>query len=151
MDKSKKIELYQKVLEELKQKLKDPASIDEKMDFIASHLYRSIPYFFWAGFYFPGEDKLTLGPCAGPPACKTISYAGVCGRAVRTKTAVVVENVHNFEGHIACDPRSNSEIVVPLFDKDGNIYAVFDVDSTEFGAFDPVDAEFLEKILKNLK
>ena len=100
----------------------------------------------WVGFYMIIEDELVLGPFQGPIACTRIAKGkGVCGMAWERKTTLVVPNVHEFEGHIACSSLSNSEIVVPVF-TDGEIVAVLDVDSIAFGTFDEVDAFYLKNI-----
>lgn len=102
----------------------------------------------WAGFYLSSGDELILGPFQGKPACTRIKYgSGVCGTAVSRSATMVVDNVHEFEGHIACDSASNSEIVVPLY-KDGVIIGVLDVDSPEFSRFGNEEKEFFEKIVK---
>lgn len=106
--------------------------------------------FFWCGFYLVDVEKpveLVIGPYQGTLGCLRIPFSrGVCGKAARTQQTQIVNDVHAFEGHIACDSRSNSEIVVPVFDDAGQLVAVFDIDSTEFAAFDQMDAEGLEKL-----
>ncbi len=115
---------------------------------ISALLWESLPDLNWAGFYRNVGGELVLGPFQGRPACIRIPFGkGVCGAAASTGETQLVEDVHAFPGHIACDSRSNSEIVVPVIDGQGRLIAVFDVDSTEFGAFDAVDAEQLERIL----
>ena len=102
----------------------------------------------WAGFYLMRSGELVLGPFQGKPACVRIPVGkGVCGTAVAQGTSVLVDDVHAFPGHIACDSRSNSEIVVPVFDALGHLIAVFDVDSERFDNFDATDREGLEKIM----
>ncbi|KAF0106058.1 MAG: GAF domain-containing protein [Hyphomonadaceae bacterium] len=106
--------------------------------------------FFWCGYYLVDEnkqDELVIGPYQGSLGCLRIPFSrGVCGKAARTKQTQIVEDVHAFAGHIACDSRSNSEIVVPVFDGTGRLLAVLDVDSTDFAAFDAVDALGLEAL-----
>lgn len=108
--------------------------------------------YFWAGFYVVDpvkQNELVVGPYQGTLGCLRISYGrGVCGAAAATRTTQIVPDVHAFPGHIACDSRSNSEIVVPVFDADNQLIAVFDVDSMSFSAFDDTDAFWLEQILK---
>jgi GAF domain-containing protein len=106
-----------------------------------------LPYYFWCGFYFAEEGEMVIGPYQGSTACANLDYQGVCGTAVKRKESIVVPNVHEFPGHIVCDERSNSEIVVPLIGEKDMVIAVLDVDSTELGAFDDVDKDFLEKEL----
>ncbi|MDZ7370835.1 MAG: GAF domain-containing protein [candidate division KSB1 bacterium] len=114
--------------------------------------YRS--NFFWVGFYFVRPDYLLLGPFQGPPACVKLSYdRGVCAACAKSGKPIIVPDVHTFPGHVACDSRSNSEIVVPVFDQTGALRAVLDVDSQAFDDFDEQDekgltavAALLEKI-----
>jgi L-methionine (R)-S-oxide reductase len=110
--------------------------------------------FFWTGFYVVDTDKqdeLVVGPYQGSLGCMRIAFGrGVCGTAALTEQTQLVADVHAFPGHIACDSRSNSEIVVPVFDATGKLAAVLDVDSTQFGAFDTVDQTALEAICAKL-
>jgi GAF domain-containing protein len=100
----------------------------------------------WVGFYILKGRELVLGPFQGLPACTRIGEGkGVCGQAVVTERPVVVANVHEFPGHIACDTASNSEIVIPLF-KDGRVYGVLDVDSPSLNRFSEADAAVLTRI-----
>lgn len=105
--------------------------------------------FWWTGFYLINhENILELGPFQGPAACLKIPFGkGVCGSAWKEKKTIVVEDVHKFEGHIACSAASNSEIVVPLM-IEGEIIGVLDIDSVEFGAFDSIDKRELEALVK---
>ena len=103
--------------------------------------------FFWVGFYLVENDELALGPFQGSVACYHIGYGkGVCGTAWARRQTVVVEDVEAFPGHIACSSRSRSEIVVPLFDGNGEVAGVLDIDSTELATFDEVDKEWLERL-----
>ena len=105
----------------------------------------------WSGFYLLEGDILVLGPFQGKPACIEIPMGkGVCGTAAALAQTVVVEDVHQFPGHIACDGASNSEIVVPIF-RDGQVCGVLDIDSPEFSRFSPDDRLCLEKIVKILE
>lgn len=108
--------------------------------------------FFWCGFYEVDPLKtaeLVVGPYQGTLGCLRIPFGkGVCGASAAKRQTVVVPDVHKFPGHIACDSRSNSEIVVPVFDPKGALVAVLDVDSTEFAAFDDVDAKGLESVCR---
>ena len=102
----------------------------------------------WAGFYLVKNNDLYLGPFQGRIACTKIPYGkGVCGTALMNKQTLIVKNVHEFPGHIACDSRSNSEIVTPIF-KDGKIIAVLDLDSASLNRFDENDKEGLEIFCK---
>lgn len=122
-----------------------------RMATVASMLNDAFPAFFWTGFYVVDPAKgneLVVGPYQGTLGCLRIPFGkGVCGAAAAEGRTQVVPDVHAFPGHIACDSRSASEIVVPVFDADGRLIAVFDVDATEMGAFDDVDAEALERLL----
>ena len=103
----------------------------------------------WAGFYLMEDGKLVLNAFQGKPACIEISVGkGVCGTAVAEKKTQLVPNVHEFPGHIACDSASNSEIVVPLFDKEGRVVGVLDIDSPKYSRFDEDDRVGLEEFAK---
>ena len=103
--------------------------------------------FWWTGFYRVIGEELVLGPFQGPLACSRIAYGrGVCGTAWKEQRTQVVPDVEQFPGHIACSSASKSEIVVPLFDADGNITAVLDIDSEHLATFDETDKQWLEKI-----
>lgn len=109
-------------------------------------LKETFPVISWVGFYFMSGDRLVLGPFQGKIACTVIAPGkGVCGKVAVTGKTEIVENVHEFPGHIACDSGSNSEIVVPLI-KNGKLIGVLDLDSYEFAAFDGTDKEYLEKL-----
>ena len=104
--------------------------------------------FFWTGFYRVVGDELLLGPFHGPVACMHIGFGrGVCGTAWKQRETIVVPDVEQFPGHIACSSLSRSEIVVPLFDKTGAVSAVLDIDSKDLATFDDTDRVYLEKIL----
>ena len=110
-------------------------------------LHEAMPPGVWAGFYRVVGGQLVIGPYQGTPGCSRIGWGkGVCGTAWATGETQVVADVHEFPGHIACDSRAESEIVVPVRDGRGTVIAVFDVDSTEKGAFDEVDRVELEAI-----
>jgi len=119
----------------------------------SSLVFNSMPGLNWAGFYFmQGPDELVLGPFQGKPACIRIKKGrGVCGTTVEKRATSVVEDVHAFPGHIACDAASRSELVVPIFDKDGAVIGVFDLDSPLPGRFDAVDAEGIESLVRILE
>jgi L-methionine (R)-S-oxide reductase len=127
--------------------------IEGERDFIAnaanvsSFLYHSLPDLNWAGFYLLKDDELVLGPFQGKPACVRIAIGkGVCGTAAEQQETILVDNVHEFPGHIACDSESNSEIVVPLI-KDGRLIGVLDLDSPLVGRFDEEDARGLNELV----
>lgn len=103
--------------------------------------------FWWTGFYIVKKDQLVLGPFQGPVACTRIGFGkGVCGTSWKLRETIVVPDVHQFPGHIACSSLSQSEIVVPIF-HDDEIVAVLDIDSKELSTFDEVDKYWLEKIV----
>lgn len=105
--------------------------------------------FFWTGFYRVKEGELVLGPFQGPVACMHIGYGrGVCGTAWKQQESIVVPDVEQFPGHIACSSLSRSEIVVPVFSQDGSVQAVLDIDSKELATFDNIDRQYLEEICK---
>ena len=106
--------------------------------------------FWWTGFYIVKGDQLVLGPFQGPIACTRIPYGkGVCGTAWQRQETIVVPDVEEFPGHIACSSLSRSEIVVPIF-RNNSVYAVLDIDSKELATFDNIDKEWLEKIVELL-
>lgn len=112
------------------------------------------PRFFWTGFYVVDPLKareLVVGPYQGTLGCLRIPFGrGVCGHVAATQEPIIVPDVHAFPGHIACDSATNSEIVLPVFDKDGRLAAVLDIDSTEPDAFDEVDRDGLAAICEIL-
>ena len=127
--------------------------LDGEQDWIANAantsalIYQMLPDLNWAGFYFlQREDELVLGPFQGKPACVRIAVGrGVCGTAVERARSVLVEDVHAFPGHIACDAASRSELVVPLF-RDGKVFGVIDLDSPLPGRFDGDDQAGIERL-----
>ncbi|NBB93883.1 MAG: GAF domain-containing protein [Gammaproteobacteria bacterium] len=113
---------------------------------LSALIYDALPDVNWAGFYFLEGDELIVGPFQGKPACVRIETGrGVCGTAATTRATQRVEDVHAFEGHIACDPASRSEVVVPLI-VDGQVIGVLDIDSPRQGRFDDADQRGLEKL-----
>ena len=114
-------------------------------------LFQELEDLNWAGFYFAQGDRLVLGPFQGKPACIEIPMGqGVCGTAARKGETIVVENVHEFPGHIACDSASNSEIVVPLH-RGGEVVGVLDIDSPRIGRFTEEDRAGLEEFARVLE
>ena len=139
-----KRKLYETAIKEIKERVKDIGGAVERMATVAAVLKDHIPYYFWCGFYFAEKKEMIIGPYQGSPACPNISYDGVCGQSAQKGETLIISDVHIFPGHIACDIKSNSEIVVPLFDRKKRLIAVLDVDSTEKSAFDDIDKEILE-------
>jgi len=116
----------------------------------AAHLFSKLENVSWLGFYFNSNGDLLLGPFAGKPACSRLPHGkGVCGSSFITKKTIIVGDVHQFPGHIACDDANNSEIVVPLI-KDDIAFGVLDLDSLSFDRFNDDDKESLEALVKIL-
>jgi GAF domain-containing protein len=143
-----KRELYQNLVSQLRSLLAGESDFIANAANFASLLYHSLPGLNWAGFYLLKDKELVLGPFQGKPACVRIAVGkGVCGVAAAQRETVIVANVHEFPGHIACDSASNSEIVVPL-EKDGRLLGVLDLDSSQFARFDDEDAEGLNRLVE---
>jgi len=148
MDKNKKEGRYKRLYTQIKD-LIDKSSNNSlsNMATINAVLYHKIDYFFWTGFYLLQDGKLQVGPYQGALACIDLARdTGVCWAAINQNQPVVVDDVEKFPGHIACDSRSKSEIVIPLKDNRNNIIGVMDVDSAALNSFDEVDSKWLQKI-----
>ena len=146
---------YEEVAAEIKAVIAGEPNLIARLSSAACILSQAFaPRFFWTGFYMVDPNKpteLVVGPYQGTLGCLRIPFGkGVCGAAAQSKETQLVEDVHAFPGHIACDSRSNSEIVVPVFDAEGGLVAVLDVDSEAHAAFDDVDREHLEAICRTL-
>jgi GAF domain-containing protein len=142
--------LYVELEKQLRSLLKGETDLIANTANTAALLYHSLPDLNWAGFYFLKGDVLVLGPFQGQPACVRIPLGrGVCGTAANERRTLVVPNVHEFPGHIACDSASNSEIVIPL-QKDEKVLGVLDLDSPNLGRFDDTDREGLERLVRLL-
>ena len=131
-----------------------PKSTDEqaRMASVVALLHHKMPHFFWTGFYELKAEKLIVKVYQGPIACMELKKdTGVCWAAINSRKPVIVPDVHQFPGHIACDSRSKSEICIPYIDKKGIITAVLDVDSDVFNNFDSVDETELHSILSLIK
>lgn len=153
MEASKKAKRYERLYKQIKD-LVDQSSNNPLSDMatICAVLHHKMEYFCWTGFYLLQDQKLQVASYQGPLACINLKKgAGVCWAAFNRKETVVVPNVEEFPGHIACDSRSVSEIVVPVFNKKGRVTGVLDVDSTALSSFDTIDAEWLEKIVKLIR
>ncbi|MBU1048920.1 GAF domain-containing protein [Candidatus Bipolaricaulota bacterium] len=142
---------YERLTEQLRGLIEGKSpSLQAAMATICAVMHAKMQHHSWTGFYFVAEeDELHVGPYQGPVACQILKGQGVCLHAASTQTPVVVPDVHAFPGHIACDARSQSEIVLPLV-KEGRVVAVFDVDSTELNQFSASDIAPLAKILELL-
>ncbi len=148
----KREEAYKWANSQVRSKVKNHVDIIATLANTAAILKERFPDFFWIGFYFLKEDHLLLGPFQGPPACVKLSLdKGVCGTSVSSAKTIIVADVDQFPGHIACDPRSKSEIVVPIFDTNNQVRAVLDVDSQKLDDFSEIDAKGLENIVGQLK
>ena len=140
-----KAEKYQLLLPQIESLVAGESDMIAKMANVSAALHETFG-FWWTGFYRVENEELVLGPFQGPIACTRIKYGrGVCGTSWQRGETVIVPNVHEFPGHIACSSASNSEIVVPVFHND-KVIAVLDIDSTEFGTFDETDKTYLEQI-----
>ena len=146
-----KAERYAELAEEIAAVLDGEASGLARMATVAAMLAQSFEHFFWTGFYLVDPqrpDQLIVGPYQGTLGCLRIAFGqGVCGAAAAQGATQIVPDVDAFSGHIACDARSRSEIVVPVFGQDRRLLGVLDVDSTELAAFDETDALWLERLL----
>lgn len=131
-------------IRELTENIMNPLS---RMATINALLHHKMKHFFWTGFYLLDDKELLVGPYQGPVAClKLKENTGVCWAAINKKATVIVKNVDEFPGHIACDSRSKSEIAVPVFQK-GKVVGVLDIDSDYLNNFDETDGIQLEKIV----
>ena len=143
---------YAEVADEIASVLDGEPNVTARMATVASMLANSFDHYFWTGFYVVDptrERELVVGPYQGTLGCLRIAFGrGVCGAAAQTGLTQLVPDVHAFPGHIACDGRSASELVVPVFDKASNLLAVFDIDSDQPAAFDAIDQAGVEAILK---
>ena len=145
-----KTELYDQLASQLSSLLAGERDLIANAANFSSLLFHSLPDLNWAGFYFVKDGELVLGPFQGQPACVRIRVGqGVCGAGASKCETVIVPNVHEFPGHIACDSASNSEVVVPLM-KDSKLIGVLDLDSPSIGRFDADDADGLEKLARIL-
>lgn len=140
-----KREKYESLLPQIVSVVSAETDIIANMANVSAMLHATFG-FWWTGFYRVEKDMLVLGPFQGPMACTRIPRGrGVCGAAWEQLQTIIVPDVEQFPGHIACSSASRSEIVVPLIDSDGMVAGVLDIDSDRLGAFDQTDAFFLEK------
>ena len=146
----KKEERYQELVKQISALIEGETDSISVMANVSAAIHEAMG-FFWTGFYIVKGDELRLGPFQGSVACMHIPYGrGVCGTSWQRKAAIVVPDVEEFPGHIACSSLSRSEIVVPVFDANGNVTAVLDIDSRELNTFDEVDQRWLEEIVSKL-
>lgn len=152
MSASAKKEAYELALSGIQANLEGEDNLILKMVTINCLLKTYLTYYYWVGFYLVNDGKLSVGPYQGTLGCLHIDFSkGVCGRAAREQKTQIIQDVHALaqgKDHIACDPNSQSEIVVPVLNQKGQLIAVFDVDSSEKNSFDSVDQYYLEKLLQ---
>ena len=140
-----KQEKYQALLPQIEAIVRGETDVIANMANVAAVLHETFG-FWWTGFYRVEGQELVLGPFQGPLACTRIPFSrGVCGTAWAQDKTIIVPNVHDFPGHIACSSASKSEIVVPIR-RDGRIIAVLDIDSADYNTFDEIDQYYLEQI-----
>ena len=147
-----KADKYTTIFQTIQALVEGESDIIANMANVAALLHEEFG-FWWTGFYRvnPESNQLVLGPFQGPVACTRINFGkGVCGTAWERAETVIVPDVHQFPGHIACSSASNSEIVIPVF-QGNKVIAVLDIDSTEFNTFDQTDKEWLEKIVSLIR
>jgi len=147
-----KITKYETVAREIAAVIDGEKNLTARMATVSNILHHAFDHFFWTGFYQVDPDKgneLVVGPYQGTMGCLRIPFGqGVCGTAAAEHETLIVDDVHAFAGHIACDPNSVSEIVVPVTDVTGKLIAVLDVDSDQAAMFDDIDQRHLERIIK---
>lgn len=144
----KKEECYELLREQVKSLTHGESDTISVMANVAAAIHEAMG-FWWTGFYLEKGGELHLGPFQGPVACYRIAHGrGVCGTAYERRQTVIVPDVEQFPGHIACSSLSRSEIVVPLFDGEGGVRAVLDIDSKALATFDETDRRYLEEIVK---
>ncbi|MBR3947719.1 MAG: GAF domain-containing protein [Bacteroidales bacterium] len=150
MDKNEKQQKYETLIEQVKAFSESERDEIALMANVAAIVHEAF-HFWWTGFYRVAGQELVLGPFQGPVACTRIKFGrGVCGTAWKEKRTIVVDDVEEFPGHIACSSASRSEIVVPIF-SNGEVVAELDIDSENLATFDETDKLYLEKIVENMR
>ena len=143
---------YREVANEIAAVIDGETNLVARMATVSNILHHAFDHYFWTGFYLVDPEnprELVVGPYQGTLGCLRIAFGqGVCGACASRRETIIVEDVHEFPGHIACDSQSESEIVIPVFDRSGKLFAVFDVDSDRKAQFDVEDRAGLEAILK---
>ncbi len=149
-----KDEIYVQTAKEIAAVLEGEPNVTAQMATVSCLLAQAFPGNIWTGFYIVDPDKpqeLVVGPYQGTLGCLRIPFGkGVCGVAAASLTTQVVDDVHDFEGHIACDSRSVSEVVVPVLNASGELIAVLDIDSPDASTFDDADRQHLESIVSSV-
>lgn len=150
MDKNEKQQKYETLIEQVKAFAESERDEIALMANVAAIVHEAF-HFWWTGFYRVAGQELVLGPFQGPVACTRIKFGrGVCGTAWKEKRTIIVDDVEEFPGHIACSSASRSEIVVPIF-SNGEVVAELDIDSENLATFDETDKLYLEKIVENMR
>jgi GAF domain-containing protein len=145
-----KEEQYKMLVDQIRSLIAGETDQVAVMSNVAAAIHQEMK-FWWTGFYRVVGNELVLGPFQGPVACMHIPFGrGVCGTAWQREQTIVVPDVEQFPGHIACSSASRSEIVVPVFDKEGRVTAVLDIDSERLATFDETDQRYLEEICRML-
>lgn len=140
---------YERLKEQVQPLLAKSPTPMAAMATISAVLFHKMESFSWCGFYYLHRDELVVGPYQGPVACQTLApHTGVCWAAIDRNETLVVPDVEAFPGHIACDSRTRSEVVVPIHNATGEVVAVFDVDSHSLNSFDEIDARCLRDIIQ---
>ncbi|MCF8229399.1 MAG: GAF domain-containing protein [Bacteroidales bacterium] len=143
-----KIKRYERLYNQIKEQIDPSDDLTANMATIVAILHHKMEYFFWTGFYRLVEGELIVGPYQGPVACIHLEKSkGVCWAGINQGASIIVPDVEKFPGHIACDSRSKSEIVVPVRNSKNEIIGLLDVDSKDLNSFDEEDAKGLEKII----
>ncbi len=148
MEVTKKLAKYDRLYEQIKKYVQTTENIWARLATMEAVLHNKMQTFFWTGVYVLVDGELIVRSYQGPVACQKLkAHTGVCWAAIDSGETIILGDVHTFPGHIACDSRSKSEIVIPLRDRDGKIFACLDIDSDQLNAFDKEDEQGLKKIL----
>lgn len=148
---TEKIKRYKSLSRQIKALIEGESNLIANLANVSAAIFAEFE-FHWVGFYLVEGDELVLAPFQGPVACTRIQKGkGVCGTTWENGETSIVKDVHQFPGHIACSAFSNSEIVVPLFNRDREVIGVLDIDSTKFSDFDEIDQQYLELICQYLE
>ncbi len=148
MESKKKEARYLRIYTQLEKLMTTCKDEEARKASIIAVLHHKMDYFFWTGFYMLKDGELIVSKYQGPVACMLLKKStGVCWATINQQKSIVVDDVQAFPGHIACDSRTRSEIVIPIKNKEGEIVGVLDVDSKDLNSFDEIDRIYLEKIL----
>jgi GAF domain-containing protein len=149
MEESKKLNRYKRIYNQLSELLPKSNDTLARMATVIAVLHHKMDYYFWTGFYFLKDGRLIVGPYQGPVACQELEKGkGVCWTGIQREEPVIVPDVEQFPGHVACDPRSKSEIVLPVQNNNDEIIGVLDIDGKELNAFDKTDEQELYGIIR---